>query len=370
MAYSFEKIILSAYRGLFQWRFFYRHPGPVVAHHKRLLCALEHLELTPAQSLLANYLGVHLIMSARDQLLHPNKNTDTRALRQKLAETAFDIHGEIQANLPDSLSARSRALLDLTGCWIIQRSSTYHGATRLQEESYQMIRNARLAEWRERASERLCDLEGETRTIALAMLTAGDGDGAKIHQYLRVQAGIWWQEGRSDQAIYTLRDQINKTFIGSPCYWLFDATMSSLLDDLPDVLPGDTFDHLRHCHAERGRRRTRLLNRYLAQYPERSNGHLLNYSIEHRGYRVHAVAASRDITLIDDIINAGLPDSSVSRLLYQFDDYRSSGAAHAKFRALLTRHGIRLTHPVTIAERKDILKQEAFFASLPSRKAA
>lgn len=366
MTDPFERTLTSIYRSLYIWRFFYRNTGPALGYHFRLIAALDPFEEDPKLQPLANICALHLLMSARTFLIGGHRTADGQRLaRHKWAEAAFDLLTETLTNENLKLSLKSRAFLCLTGFWILQRSDSAVGAGGVQENSYMFLRKHRLQDWREKANGMLEHLEQTDRGIALAMLTAGDGDGAEVHKYLRRLGENWWHEGKPDEAIYTLRDQINMTFMSSPCFWLIDATMASLTEDTPSP---DSSDIRLKARTARQIKLTRLKNRYHGDYPERGHDHLMRFSIQHRGWRVHAVAAAREITLIDDIINANLADQTIASLLYQFDYYRSTGTALTRFRAHLARYEIRLTIPLADAELKEIARQDNFFASLPSRK--
>lgn len=368
MADPLKRTLTSIYRSLYVWRFFYRSTGPVLGYHFRLIARLDPFEDDPRLRPLANICALHLLMSARTFLIGGRRTAEGQRLaRHKWAGAAFDLLVETPDSGQIALSPKSRALLCLTGFWIQQRRDSAVGAGGMQEQSYMFLRKHRLQDWREKAYGMLEHLDETDRGIALAMLTAGNGDGAEVHKDLRRLSKKWWLAGKPDEAIYTLRDQINKAFMGSPCFWLFDATMASLTEGTANL---NLADIRLQARAARQIKLTKLKNRYHADHPERGHDHLMRFSLQHRGWRVHAVAAARDITLIDDIINANLTDKTIAALLYQFDDYRSTGTALARFRALLARHEIRLTVPLGDAELKEIARQDDFFASLPGRKKA
>lgn len=340
-----KRTLTSVYRCLYIWRFFDRNTSPALGYHFRLIAALDPIEDDPELQPLASVCTLHLLMSARTFLIGGRRTAGGQRLaRHKWAEAAFDLLGETLECEEIHLSSESRALLCLTGFWIQQCSDSAVGAGGMQEH-----------------------LDETDRAIALAMLTAGDGDGAEVHKDLRRLSEKWWLAGKPDEAIYTLRDQINKAFMGSPCFWLFDATMGSLMEDATNP---DLSDIRLQSRAARQIKLTKLKNRYHADHPERGHDHLMRFSVPHRGWRVHAVAAARDIAVIDDIINANLRDETIAALLYQFDDYRSTGTALARFRALLTQNEIRLTVPLNDTELKEIARQDDLFASLPSRNKA
>lgn len=368
MTDPFERTLDSIYRSLYVWRFFYRNTAPVLGYHFRLIAALDPFKNDPGLRPLANVCALHLLMSSRTFLIgRRHTAAGQRIARYKWAEAAFDLLTETLANEKLKLSPKSRALLCLTGFWIQQRSDSAVGAGGVQEQSYMFLRKHRLKDWREKAYGMLEHLDETDRAIALAMLTASDGDGAEVHKDLRRLSKKWWLADKPDEAIYTLRDQINKAFMASPCFWLFDATIASLIENTTNP---DLSDIRQKARTARQIKLTKLKNRYHVDHPERGHDHLMRFSVQHRGWRVHAVAAARDIALIDDMINANLTDQTIARLLYQFDDYRSTGTALARFRALLTRIEIRLTVPLGDAELKEVAQQDNFFASLPGRKKA
>lgn len=370
MADPFDKTLASIYRSLYVWRFFYRNTSQVLGYHFRLISALDPFEQDPKLQPLVNICAVHLLMSARTFLGGGKRAAKGQGIaRHKWAEAAFDLLADTLESNEADLNPKSRALLHLTGFWIHQRSASAVGAGGVQENSYMFLRKHRLQVWREKAFAMLEHLDETDRAIALAMLTAGEGDGAEVHKDLRRLSTKWWLEGKADEAIYTLRDQINKSFMDSPCFWLFDATIASLSDGM-ETSDLDLADVRLQARTTRQCKLTKLKSRYHADYPERQCDHMMRFSVLHRGWRVHAVAAARDIAVIDDIINANLRGQTIAGLLYKFDDFRSTGAALARFRAHLTRHEIRLTYPLNDTDLKDIAKEDKFFASLPSQKKA